>query len=93
MMKRPLPQDLPNKVYETYERCLEAQSVLYYPSEVTREDNELRVGAFRRHILEFNHTYKLLTCLTVDARRQRYGSARVCQRSQALPLAKWASLL
>lgn len=35
-------RDLPSKVHATYERCLEAQTVLYYPSEVTREQNDLR---------------------------------------------------
>lgn len=40
----PLDLDLPSKVLRTYRACIEAKEVLYYPSEVTKEDNELRVG-------------------------------------------------
>lgn len=40
----PLSDKLPDRVLDTYIKCINAKDVLYYPSEVTRENNELRVS-------------------------------------------------
>jgi hypothetical protein len=45
----PLDDKLPDRLLETYIKCIEAKEVLYYPSEVTKEDNELRVGSFKMY--------------------------------------------
>lgn len=37
-------QDLPTRLKQVYDECIQAKDVLYYPSEVTREDNELKVS-------------------------------------------------
>lgn len=40
----PLDERLPERILDTYVKCIEAKEVLYYPSEVTKEHNELRVS-------------------------------------------------
>lgn len=38
-------KDIPAKVQKTYDACIASKAVLYYPSEVTKEDNALKVRA------------------------------------------------
>lgn len=40
----PLDAKLPDRLLDTYLTCLRSKDVLYYPSEVTREDNALGVS-------------------------------------------------
>lgn len=40
----PLDEKLPDRLLDTYLKCIASKDVLYYPSEVTREANELRVS-------------------------------------------------
>merc|ERR1712093_164842 len=40
--KMPIDLDLPSKVLKVYRACIDSKEVLYYPSEVTKERNELK---------------------------------------------------
>lgn len=46
---------LPDRLLDTYSKCIESKEVLYYPSEVTKEDNELRVSADSWRAVLFDH--------------------------------------
>ena len=41
----PFDEKLPDRLLDTYVKCIESKDVLYYPSEVTKEHNDLRVSA------------------------------------------------
>ena len=78
---------LPSKVQATYERCLEAQTVLYYPSEVTREQNDLRV---RRRIIQVHQpvchsTLPADTSIRAFLRTHSQTEIRLCESLSKKP--------
>lgn len=81
----PLDEKLPDRLLTTYLKCIASKDVLYYPSQVTREANELRVSGEHR----WTSTESYSRILTIQHHiytmfRQKYDSANLLLANQVL---------